>query len=83
MLVLQLIKGQQKAPAGKTLYRTLSLDIYDRGKIYLDSDMEKPGRSGHFHEGTGCKSWFFRMSAGTKLKCAFNNSSPNSKKKIK
>ena len=27
--------------------------------------------------------WFFRMSAGTKLNCAFNNSGLNSKKKIK
>ena len=51
--------------AGQTLYRTLSLGIYVRGNIYLNSDMEKPGRSGHFPEGTGCKSRFFIMSAGT------------------
>ena len=62
MLVLQVpqlhlfIKCQQKAPAGQTLYRNLSLHIYGRGKINLDSDMEKPGRSGHLPEGTGYKS---------------------------
>ena len=39
--------------------------------------MEKPGRSDHFPEGTGCKSCFFIMSPGPKLKCAFINSSPN------
>ena len=31
----------------------------------------KPGSSDHFPKGNGCKSWFFIMSAGTKLKCAF------------
>ena len=49
--------------------------------MYLDIDMKKPGRSAHFPKGTGCTPWFFRMSAGTKLNCAFNNSSLNSKKK--
>ena len=73
-------KRPTKNPAGQTLYRTLSLDIYGGGNIYLDRDMEKPGRSGHFPEGRGCKWWFFIMSAGTKLKCATNNSSPISKK---
>ena len=34
--------------AVQTLYRTLSLHIYVRGKIYLDSDIEKPGSSAHF-----------------------------------
>ena len=35
-----------------TQIRTLSLDIFGGGQIYLDSDMEKPGRSVHFPEGT-------------------------------
>ena len=35
--------------------------------------MQKQGRFDHFHEDTGCKS------VGTKLKCALNNTSPNSK----
>ena len=76
------IKWQLKTTAGQTLYRTLSLPIYGGGNIYLDRDMENPGRSDHFPEGTGCMSWFFIMSAGTKLKCAFNNSSVNSKTKF-
>ena len=45
--------------------------------------MEKPGSSDSFPKGTGCTSWFFRMSAGTKLNCAFNNSAPNNNKKNK
>ena len=57
------------------------MHIHGGEKNYLDSDMEKPGRSGHVPERTGCKSWFFIMSAGTKLKCAFNNSSLNNKNK--
>ena len=28
-------------------------------------------------KGTGYTPWFFRMSAGTKLNCPFNNSAPN------
>ena len=39
--------------------------------------MEKPVSSDPFPKGTGCTPWFFRMSAGTKLNCAFNNSAPN------
>ena len=60
----------------ETLYRILSLHIYGGGNIYLEKDMEKPGSSDPFPKGTGCTPWFFRMFAGTKLKCAFNNSSP-------
>ena len=45
--------------------------------------MEKPGSFDHFPKGTGCTPWFFRISADTKLNCAFNNSGLNSKKKIK
>ena len=41
--------------------------------------MEKPGRSDHFPEGTGCKSCFFIMSADTKFKCVFKLSSANNK----
>ena len=41
--------------------------------------MQKPGIFDHFPEETVCKSWFFRVSAGTNLKWAFNDSSPNSK----
>ena len=41
---------------------------------------KKTGKSGHFPKGRGCKSWFFIMSAGTKLKCVFNYCSPNDKK---
>ena len=44
--------------------------------------MEKPGSFDHFHKGTGCTPWFFRISADTKLNGAFNNSGLNSKKKI-
>ena len=44
--------------------------------------MEKPQSSVHFPKRTGCTLWFFRMSAGTKLNCAFNNSGPNSKQKL-
>ena len=43
--------------------------------------MEKPGSFDHFPKGTGCTPWFFRLSADTKLNCAFNNSGLNSKKK--
>ena len=49
----------------------------------MDRDMEKPGRSDYFPEETGCKSWFFVISARTKLKCAINNSSQDSKKNKK
>ena len=48
----------------------------------MDQDMQKLGRFDHFPEETGCKSWFFLMSARTKIKCAINNSSPNSIKKL-
>ena len=44
-----------------------TLSIYSGGNINLDTDITKVGRSFHFPEGTGCKSWFFVMSAGTKL----------------
>ena len=44
--------------------------------------MQKPGRFDHFPEETGCKSWFFLMSARTKIKCAINNNSPKSIKKF-
>jgi hypothetical protein len=45
--------------------------------------LKKPGSSAHFPKMTGCTPWFFRMSAGTKFNCAFNNSGLNSEKKIK
>ena len=41
---------------------------------------KKPGSSAHFPKRTGCTPWFFKMSAGTKLNCTFNNSRLNSKK---
>ena len=41
--------------------------------------MPKLGRFDDFPKETGCKSLFFRMSAGTEPKCAFNKSSHNSK----
>ena len=47
--------------------------MYGVGQINLDSDMGKPESSDHFPEGTGCKSLFFIMSTGNKLKCAPNN----------
>ena len=50
------IKCQQKTPTGKTLYRILTLHIYGKGQINLESDIEKPGSSDHFPEGTRCKS---------------------------
>ena len=65
----------------QALYRTLSLHIYGGGNIYLDRYMEKPGSSDPFPKGTGCTPWFFRISADTKLNCAFNNSGLNSKQK--
>ena len=74
-------KKQQKTTAGQTLYRTISLHINGGGKIYLERDMEKPGSFDHFPKGTGCTPCFFRISADTKLNCAFNNSSLNSNKK--
>ena len=51
-------------------------------KNYLNRGMEKPGSFDHFPKGTGCTPCFFRISADTKLNCAFNNSSLDSKKKI-
>ena len=58
--------------------------INGRGKIHLNRDIEKPGSFDLFPMGTGCTPWFFRISAGTKLNFAFNNSSSNNnKKKIK
>ena len=39
---------------------------------------QKPGSSAHLPKRTGCTLWFFRISAGTKLNCAFNNSGLNS-----
>jgi hypothetical protein len=59
------------------------LHNYGGGNVNLDRDMEKPGSYVHFPKRTGCTPWFFRMSASTKLNCAFNNSGLNSKKKIK
>ena len=61
------------------MHITLSLHIYGGGNIYLNKDMKKPGRSEDFPQGTGCTSWFFIMSAGTKLNCAFKLSSANNK----
>jgi len=57
------------------------LHINGGGKIDLERNMEKPGSFDPFPKGTGCTPWFFRISADTKLNCAFNNSSLNSKKK--
>ena len=48
----------------------------------MNKDMEKPGSFDHFPKWTGCTPWFFRISADTKLNCAFNNSGLNSKEKI-
>ena len=56
------------------------MHIFGGGNIYLDKDMEKQGSSAHFPKRTGCTPWFFRMSAGTKINCAFNNSHPNGEK---
>ena len=43
--------------------------------------MQKPGSLDRFPKGPGYTPWFFKMSVGTKLNSAFNNSYPNSKKK--
>jgi hypothetical protein len=56
------------------------LHVYGGGNIYLDRDMEKPGSFAHFPKRTECMAWFFRMSARTKLNCAFDNSGLNNKK---
>ena len=45
--------------------------------------MVKPGRSGPFPEGTGCKSRFLIMYAGTELKCALKIAPLIQKKIIK
>ena len=45
--------------------------------------MEKQGSSDPFPKGTGFTPWFLRMSAGTKLNCAFDNSYPNNNIKNK
>ena len=47
--------------------------------------MEKknPGISDHFPEETEYPPWFFKISVGTKIKCAFKLSSANNKKKSK
>ena len=47
----------------------------------MDRDMEKPGSTANFPKRTGCTPWSFRISAGTKLNCAFNNSGPNRRRK--
>ena len=75
MLVLQVppISIIHEKKTGQTLYKALSLHIYDRGNIYLDRDIEKLGRFDNFPEETACKSWFFRMSTGAKLNWSFNN----------
>ena len=69
--------------ATKDHCRANSLHINGRGKIHLNRYMEKQGRFDYFPKGTGCTPWFFRISADTKLNCAFNNSSLNRKKKLK
>ena len=81
-LTLLFHKCQQKTPAGQTFYGTISLHIYGGRQFFLNRDMKKEKSSDHFPQGTGCMSWFLRMSAGTKLKCAFNISSVIRKKKI-
>ena len=45
--------------------------------------MEKPGTLDHLPKWPGCTPRFFRISVGTKLNSAFNNSYHNSKKKNK
>ena len=65
-------------PAWQTFYRTLSLHIYDGGKVYL-RDMKNQKDLITFLKGHDVTSWFFRISASTKLKCAYNNSSPKRK----
>ena len=42
----------------------------------------KTESSAHFPRRAGCTPWFFRMSVGTKLNCALNNSGTNSFKKF-
>jgi hypothetical protein len=59
------------------------LHIYGGGNVFLEKDMKKPGNSAHLPKRTGCTLWFFRISASTKLNCAFNNSGLNSEEKIK
>ena len=81
LFVYYCIKWQPKTTAEQTLYRPLSSHIHGGGNIYLDRDMEKPGKFDHFPEGTGCTLWFFIMSAGTKLKSAISLSSHNNEKK--
>ena len=72
-------KMPTKTPAVQTLKRTLSLPIYGGGFFFLFYRYvgEITGGYDHFPEWTGCKSWFFIISAGTKLKCAIKFHSPN------
>ena len=76
-------KVTKKDHCRQTLYRTINLHINGGGKNYWNRYMEKSGSFDHLPKGTGCTPWFFRISADTKLNCAFNNSGLNSKKKDK
>ena len=59
------------------------LCIFMVKETFIRTDMEKPRTSKDFPQGTGCTSWFFIMSAGTTLKCAFKLSSTKNYKKNK
>ena len=80
-IIHKMKKEKKKTFSGQTLYRTLCLHIYGGGNIYIDRDMEKQGSSAHFPRRTGCTPWFFRMLAGIKLNCTFNNGVPNRRRK--
>ena len=70
----------------KDLFRANSLFAYLwwRKRLFvLRYGEKKTGSSAHIPKRTGCTPWFFRMSASTKLNCAFNNSLNSKKKYIK
>ena len=60
-------KWRLKTPAGQTFYNTLFIAyLWLRENVSLQQYGKKTGLSDNFSDGTGCTSWFFMMSAGTK-----------------
>ena len=54
--------------------RTVSVTAF---RIALTLDVKIVWFGCHFPKGTGCTPWFFRISADTKLSCAFRLNSAN------
>ena len=75
--------NDKKRPMQGKLFIELFLFIFmvEDNFLWTEIQRKKTGRSDHFPQGTGFTSWFFRMSACTKLKSPFYNSSHKKKKK--